>query len=152
MESPPTSGEDSLVIYLRFMLRHYMTKPVILLIDDERAYAEVIRDALIAYGIEVRLAHNAMEALEAYQDKIPDLILLDVMMPEVDGLTLLKWLREHSEKDRVPIHIVSAKAQEKDRDAALKAGADGFMAKPFTIEELKALIARTLSNGHRRSN
>ncbi len=124
-----------------------MGKPVVLLIDDERAYAEVIRDALQAYGIEVRLAHNAMEALEVYQEKVPDLILLDVMMPEIDGLTLLKWLREHSEKDRVPIHIVSAKAQEKDRDAALKAGADGFMAKPFTMEELKALISRTFSNG-----
>lgn len=130
----------------------YMSKPLVLLIDDERAYAEVIRDALESYGIEVRLAHNAMEALEVYQDKVPDLILLDVMMPEIDGLTLLKWLREHSEKDKVPIHIVSAKAQDKDRDAALKAGADGFMAKPFTMEELKELIARTLSNGHLSKN
>ena len=129
-----------------------MGKPIVLLIDDERAYSEVIRDALQSYGIEVRLAHNAMEALESYQEKVPDLILLDVMMPEIDGLTLLKWLREHSEKDKVPIHIVSAKAQEKDRDAALKAGADGFMAKPFTIEELKALIARTLSNGQAKTN
>lgn len=124
-----------------------MGKPIVLLIDDERAYAEVIRDALKSYGIDVRLAHNAMEALEVYQEQVPDLILLDVMMPEIDGLTLLKWLREHSEKDKVPIHVVSAKAQEKDRDAALKAGADGFMAKPFTIEELKGLIARTFSNG-----
>jgi DNA-binding response OmpR family regulator len=129
-----------------------MGKPIVLLIDDERAYSEVIRDALQSYGIEVRLAHNAMEALESYQEKVPDLILLDVMMPEIDGLTLLKWLREHSEKDKVPIHIVSAKAQEKDRDAAIKAGADGFMAKPFTIEELKALIARTFSNGRANAN
>ena len=129
-----------------------MSKPIVLLIDDERAYGEVIRDALEAYGIEVRLAHNAMEALEVYQQKIPDLILLDVMMPEIDGLTLMKWLREHSEKDKVPIHIVSAKAQERDRDAAIKAGADGFMAKPFTIDELKALIARTLSNGRGHAN
>jgi DNA-binding response OmpR family regulator len=129
-----------------------MGKPIVLLIDDERAYSEVIRDALQSYGIEVRLAHNAMEALEVYQEKVPDLILLDVMMPEIDGLTLLKWLREHSEKERVPIHIVSAKAQEKDRDAALQAGADGFMAKPFTIDELKALIARTLSNGQAKAN
>jgi len=129
-----------------------MSRPVVLLIDDERAYAEVIRDALQSYGIEVRLAHNAMEALEVYQEKIPDLILLDVMMPEIDGLTLLKWLREHSEKDQVKIHVVSAKAQDKDRDAAIKAGADGFMAKPFTIEELKALIARTLSNGRSHAN
>jgi DNA-binding response OmpR family regulator len=129
-----------------------MGKPIVLLIDDERAYSEVIRDALQSYGIEVRLAHNAMEALESYQEKVPDLILLDVMMPEIDGLTLLKWLREHSEKDKVPIHIVSAKAQEKDRDAAIKAGADGFMAKPFTIEELKALIVRTFSNGRANAN
>ena len=148
------SGEDIVIVFTEiiFQVGNAMRKPVVLLIDDERAYAEVIRDALQAYGIEVRLAHNAMEALEVYQQKIPDLILLDVMMPEIDGLTLLKWLREHSEKDQVKIHVVSAKAQDKDRDAAIKAGADGFMAKPFTIEELRALIARTLSNGRSHPN
>lgn len=119
-----------------------MGSPVVLLIDDERAYAEVVQNALEAHGIQVMIAGNAMEALELYQQAKPNLILLDVMMPEIDGLTLLQWLREHSEKDNIPIHIVSAKAKPEDRDAALKAGASGFLAKPFTMQELLGLMAR----------
>ncbi len=119
-----------------------MAAPVILLIDDEKAYAKVIKEALEKIGVRVHLAHDAMEALNLYTEIHPDLILLDVMMPEVDGLSLLRWLREHSEQDGVPIHIVSAKAQQTDRDAAMKAGANGFLAKPFTVEELRAVIVQ----------
>ncbi|MGD2162948.1 MAG: response regulator, partial [Anaerolineales bacterium] len=98
-----------------------MSKPLVLLIDDEIAYAEVIGAALKKHGFEVVIAGNAGEALELFQQTKPSLILLDVMMPEIDGLTLLKWLREHSEQDDLPIHVVSAKAQEADKQAALKA-------------------------------
>lgn len=121
-----------------------MSKPVILLIDDEKAYAEVIKEALVPMGVEVHIACNAMEAMLIMQETTPDLILLDVMMPEVDGLTLLRWLRENSDGKRMPIHIVSAKAQPEDRDAALQAGADGFMAKPFTMQDLKETLAEYL--------
>lgn len=117
-----------------------MSKPVILLIDDEKAYAEVIKEAITPMGIDVYIACNAMEAMLAMQDATPDLILLDVMMPEVDGLTLLRWLRDNSDGKRIPIHVVSAKALPEDRDAALRAGADGFMAKPFTMQDLKAVL------------
>jgi DNA-binding response OmpR family regulator len=68
------------------------------------------------------------------------MILLDVMMPEIDGLTLLRWLREHSQQSKIPIHVVSAKSTPADQKAALKAGADGFLAKPFTFDELRQLI------------
>ena len=119
-----------------------MATPVILLIDDERAYARVIKEALERIGVRVHLAHDAMEALNLYSEVSPGLVLLDVMMPEVDGLSLLRWLREHSEKDGVPIHIVSAKSQQADRDAALSAGADGFLAKPFTVDELRQVIGQ----------
>lgn len=126
-----------------------MSKPLVLLIDDEIAYAKVIGEALKKHGFEVVIAGNAGEALELFQQVKPNLILLDVMMPEIDGLTLLKWLREHSEQDDLPIHIVSAKAQDADREAALKAGANGFIAKPFSLDELLQEVGNYLPNGAR---
>jgi DNA-binding response OmpR family regulator len=126
-----------------------MDKPLVLLIDDEVAYANVIGEALKKHGFEVVIAGNAGEALEIFMQTKPNLILLDVMMPEIDGLTLLKWLREHSEQEDLPIHVVSAKAQEADKQAALKAGANGFIAKPFSLEELLQTVACYLPNGHK---
>ena len=119
-----------------------MSKPVILLIDDEKPYAKVIKEALEVNGVEVLLAHNAMDALNLFQQVTPDLILMDVMMPEVDGLSLLRWIREHSENDSLPIHVVSAKAQDEDRKAAITAGANGFLAKPFTVDEMRDVIGQ----------
>ena len=127
-----------------FCVGSAMSKPVILLIDDERSYAEVIKEALENNGVEVLLAHNAMDALNLFQQVTPDLILLDVMMPEVDGLSLLRWLREHSDNENLPIHVVSAKTQADDRKAAIAAGANGFLGKPFTIEEMRDVIAKYL--------
>lgn len=124
-----------------------MTKPLVLLIDDEVAYAKVIGEALKKHGFDVVIAGNAGEALEIFQQTKPSLILLDVMMPEIDGLTLLKWLREHSEQEDLPIHVVSAKAQEADKQAALKAGANGFIAKPFSLDELLQTVGSYLPNG-----
>ena len=117
-----------------------MAKPVVLLIDDEKAYANVIKEAVEALGINVLLAHGAEEALLMFQNRTPDLILLDIMMPGVDGLSLLRWLREHSDNEDVPIHVVSAKSQPKDEKEAIMAGANGFLAKPFTVEELQEVL------------
>lgn len=124
-----------------------MSKPIILLIDDEEAYARVIKEALAPIGIEVHIACNAMEAMLIMQQITPTVILLDVMMPEVDGLTLLRWLRNNSDGQRIPIHIVSAKALPEDRDAAIRAGADGFMAKPFTMQDLKEQLKDYIPSG-----
>ena len=118
----------------------YMSKPTVLLIDDEKPYAEIIKSALESLDIDVLIACDSKEALNFLQQMVPDLILLDVMMPDVDGLTLLRWLREHSEQDDIPIHVVSAKAMTEDREAALSAGADGFLAKPFDIKNLRDLV------------
>ena len=117
-----------------------MVKPLILLVDDEIPYANVIKEALTPYGIEVLIAANATQALYYMQRYEPQVVLLDVMMPELDGLSLLRWLREHSEQEDIPIHVVSAKALPDDRKAAMKAGADGFLAKPFTLDELRELL------------
>ena len=126
-----------------------MSRPIVLLIDDEKAYAGVIKEALESCGVQAHVAHSAMDALILFQNVNPDLVLLDVMMPEMDGLQLLRWLREHSEQDSLPIHIVSAKAQPDDQKAAIKAGATGFLAKPFTVEELNTLVGSYFPNGRR---
>lgn len=117
-----------------------MSEFVVLLIDDEKAYAKVIQDALEAAGIKTYVANNAEEALMLYQQITPNLVLLDVMMPDIDGLTLLRWLREHSERDEIPIHIISAKSMPADHKAAIQAGANGFLAKPFTLDELREVL------------
>ena len=117
---------------------------VVLLIDDEKAYAKVIQDALEAAGIKTYVANNAEEALMLYQQITPNLVLLDVMMPDIYGLTLLRWLREHSEQDNIPIHIVSAKSMPADHKAAIQAGANGFLAKPFTLDELREVLVEYL--------
>ncbi|MFA9404818.1 MAG: response regulator [Anaerolineales bacterium] len=117
-----------------------MSEFVVLLIDDEKAYAKVIQDALEAAGIKTYVANNAEEALMLYQEITPNLVLLDVMMPDIDGLTLLRWLREHSERDEIPIHIISAKSMPADHKAAIQAGANGFLAKPFTLDELREVL------------
>ncbi len=124
--------------------RRSSTKPLVLVIDDEKKYTGVIRTALESFGVEVMVAFEAMGALDCMGKATPDLILLDVMMPEVDGLQLLKWLKEHSENTDIPIHVVSAKAGENDQKAALAAGANGFLAKPFNMEELKEVIQHYL--------
>ena len=121
-----------------------MSKLTILLIDDEKPYTEIIKSVLESLDVDVIIACDSKEALNFLQQIIPDLILLDVMMPDVDGLTLLRWLREHSERDDIPIHVVSAKAMTEDREAALSAGADGFLAKPFAIKDLQDLVRRYL--------
>jgi DNA-binding response OmpR family regulator len=117
-----------------------MEKSLILLVDDEIPYATVIKEALAPYGIEVLIAANASQALYYMQKYSPQVVLLDVMMPELDGLSLLRWLRDHSEQEDIPIHIVSAKALPNDKKAAMDAGADGFLAKPFTLDELRELL------------
>lgn len=122
-----------------------MPSCVVLIVDDESAYTDVMRQVLEDYGLEVRVARDAVQALRTLRDSRPDLILLDVMMPEVDGLTLLRMLRTDPDWPRIPVVVVSARATEADRQAALQAGADGFLAKPFTAQEMRAVLRRHLS-------
>jgi CheY-like chemotaxis protein len=114
-----------------------MSKPIVLIIDDEKPYAEIVKEVLEPLGVDAYIACDVMEAMLLLPQVTPSLILLDVMMPEVDGLQLLRWLRENSDHNNIPIHVVSAKAMPEDREEALRAGANGFLAKPFTMQDLK---------------
>ena len=115
-------------------------RALILVVDDERAFCDVVCEILEAIGYQARYALNATQALELLPQSVPDLILTDVMMPDMDGLTFVRHLRQHPQWASIPIVIISAKATPDDRHNALESGADDFLAKPFSSYDLEALI------------
>jgi len=115
-------------------------KSAILVVDDEVTYCDVIADILGSYGFATHIAYSAAGALALLDSVMPDLVLLDVMMPEIDGLTMLRQLRSQSEWTDIPVIVASAKVQSEDISAAFEAGADVFLPKPFTAKELRTAL------------
>lgn len=113
----------------------------ILVVDDEPRMIRFIRMNLELEGYEVFEAHNGLMALEEARDQMPDLVVLDVMMPEMDGFETLESLREFS---TVPVIILSARGEEDDRVRGLELGADDYVAKPFSPRELVSRIKAVL--------
>jgi CheY-like chemotaxis protein len=112
----------------------------VLIVDDEIAFAAVMREVLDAFGLDVSVAHNARDALRRIRQAAPDLMLIDVMMPEVDGLSLIRSIQKEPAWLQIPIVVISARSGMGDRNEAMFAGADGFLGKPFTSEELRAAL------------
>ena len=111
--------------------------PRILVVDDDRAIQRFLQTVLTGRGFTVHLAENAHPALTAAATIRPDLILLDLGLPDRDGIEVLQRLREWSE---VPTIVLSVREREGDKVSALDAGADDYLTKPFGIEELLARI------------
>jgi len=111
-----------------------------LIVDDESAYGEAMKAALVFYGFDVQVAHSATEALRVLKEVTPDVILLDIMMPEVDGLMLLRLLRTDPTRARIPVIVISARVPELAQQEALSAGADRFLEKPFTAQQLELAL------------
>jgi CheY-like chemotaxis protein len=116
-------------------------KPITLIVDDERDYSKAMQDALTGYGFEVHLAQSASEALHTMQKLTPDVILLDIMMPEVDGLTFLRLLRTDPGRSHIPVVVISARVAEEDKEEAMAAGANLFLEKPFTTQQLEQALS-----------
>ena len=114
----------------------------VLLAEDDRAVRESLVRALQLEGYEVTAVTNGALALDALREHPPDLVLLDVSMPHVDGLTVCRVLR--AEGNRVPVLMLTARTETRDRVAGLDAGADDYLAKPFDLEELFARIRALL--------
>ncbi|MEE1229085.1 MAG: response regulator transcription factor [Lachnospiraceae bacterium] len=110
----------------------------LLIIEDEKTLAEVIGDCLIDEGYDVKITFDGDQGYEEAMSHTYDLILLDRMLPGVDGIELLKTMRENSVE--TPVLILTAKSEIKDRVEGLDAGADDYMTKPFEMEELLARI------------
>jgi two-component system KDP operon response regulator KdpE len=121
---------------------------IILVVDDEERMARFIRLNLEHDGFRVVEAYKGMQAVQALRDQMPDLVLLDVMLPDVDGFEVLRLIREISS---VPVIMLTAKSEEDDRVRGLELGADDYITKPFSPRELvsrvKAVLRRTESAG-----
>jgi two-component system, OmpR family, response regulator MprA len=117
----------------------------ILVVDDDRAVRESLRRSLSFNGYSVELAHDGVEALDKISHDRPDALVLDVMMPRLDGLEVCRQLR--STGDDLPILVLTARDSVSERVAGLDAGADDYLPKPFALEELlarmRALLRRT---------
>jgi two-component system KDP operon response regulator KdpE len=112
-------------------------KPLILVIEDDAQIRRFLRAALDAEGYRLQESVTAEEGLAQAQSRQPDLILLDLGLPDRDGLDVIRAVREWG---KIPILVLSARGQEKDKIAALDLGADDYVAKPFAVGELLARI------------
>jgi DNA-binding response OmpR family regulator len=132
MSAPTPTGED------------------ILIVDDEASVVEVVTLYLQREGFRVRAARNGTNALLALQSARPALVVLDVMLPHIDGLTLLRRMRDNPALD-VPIILLTARGRETDRISGLDLGADDYITKPFSPAELvsrvKAVLRRAGGKG-----
>lgn len=113
----------------------------ILVVDDEARMRHFVRMNLEAEGFEVIEAADAFEALEKIRDEMPDLVLLDVALPRMDGFEALKYIREMSD---VPVIMLTVKDEEEDRIRGLDLGADDYVTKPFSPRELASRIRAVL--------
>jgi two-component system KDP operon response regulator KdpE len=116
-------------------------RTAVLVVDDEQPLREFIRKNLAARGFQVHVAATGLEALAIFEQQPLDLIILDVMMPWLDGLEVTRRLRQRS---AVPIIILTALGEQRDKVAALDLGADDYLTKPFGVEELLARVRAVL--------
>ena len=121
----------------------------LLLIDDDPNLILLVKDYLEFRGYKVITAENGREALEVLQQQTPDMIICDVMMPEMDGYTLVQQIRNNTSTSWIPVLFLSAKGQSQDRVKGLNMGADVYMVKPFEPEELVAQVESSLKQANR---
>lgn len=118
----------------------------ILAVDDERHIVRLVQINLQKEGYEVVTAGNGREALEKVASEKPDLIVMDVMMPEMDGFEALEKLKANPETAQIPIIMLTAKAQDADVFSGWQKGADLYLTKPFNPSELLTFVKRIFAN------
>ncbi len=123
----------------------------ILVVDDEASVVEVVCLYLQREGFEVRVARDGRAALDAIQEELPALVVLDLMLPEVDGLEIMRRLRDSPEID-VPVIMLTARRQETDRIYGLELGADDYVVKPFSPAELVSRVKAVLRRTYGKAN
>jgi DNA-binding response OmpR family regulator len=119
----------------------YAMSKTILVVDDKASVRNMVRDCLEGEGFRVFIASNGLEALYAARQEKPDLIMLDIMMPEMSGYDFLKTYRKERE---TPVILLTARLEETDKVLGLELGADDYVTKPFSMKELVARINAVL--------
>jgi DNA-binding response OmpR family regulator len=114
-----------------------MNENLILVVEDEASIAEVVSLYLKRAGYSAQIAADGRQAMTFFERRKPDLVILDLMLPEVDGLSVARWLRERS---NVPIIMLTARRAEIDRITGLELGADDYVVKPFSPQELVSRV------------
>ena len=117
----------------------------ILIIEDDRSAARLAEYALRQAGYEAIIAYDGFEGLSKAIEGHPDLVILDIMLPGIDGYEVCHRLREKNETSILPILMMSAKAREEDRDIGLKVGADDYLAKPVEPSVMLAKVGELLA-------
>ncbi len=113
----------------------------VLVVEDDPNIVDLIRSNLVVRGFDAIVSTEGSRALQLLETEQPDIVLLDLMLPDIDGIELCRLIRERS---TVGVIVVSARGGERDKVAVLNVGADDYMTKPFSIEELMARISATL--------
>jgi two-component system, OmpR family, phosphate regulon response regulator PhoB len=113
----------------------------ILVVEDEPIIRELVRSLLSETDVEVECAATGAEGLKLARTQAFDLILLDVVLPQLDGITVCRMLKADPGTAKVPLHMLTAKAKKADVEVAMKAGADGYIHKPFRGAELMDLVS-----------
>lgn len=116
----------------------------LLLVDDEPGLREAVQAYLEESGFEVSVASNAQQGWELLQNKLPDLVITDVMMPQVDGYQFLKQMREDPRFKALPVVFLTARGMTSDRILGYQAGCDVYISKPFDPDELVAIVQNLL--------
>lgn len=120
----------------------------VMLVEDEVELAHLVRDYLEAAGFEVSMFHDGQDAYTSFQQRKPNLMILDLMVPRMDGLTICRKVREQSD---LPIIMVTARTEEIDRVLGLNMGADDYVCKPFSPKELVARVQAVLRRLERKA-
>jgi len=117
-------------------------KKRILLVEDHPGTIEVMQQELEVLGYEVTLAENGVKAVEMATSESPDLIVMDIIMPKMDGLQAASQIRKNPKTKDIPILAATALARPGDREKCLEGGCDGYIAKPFTHKQLGVAIEK----------
>ena len=119
----------------------------VLLFEDEANIAEAIRFLLTRDGCQVEVIGDGLGAMQRLNGDLPDLVILDLMLPGASGLDILAALRADPRGQGLPVLMLTAKGQERDREAAERAGVSAFMAKPFANAEMRAKVRELMGQG-----
>jgi CheY-like chemotaxis protein len=118
-----------------------------LVVDDTRIAATTIAQALTLLGYQAEVAYSPRVAIESISKRVPDVILLDINMPGIDGVEVCRYLRRDPHTEDVPIVAMSSEAEEETVDRVYEAGANAFLAKPIDIDILERALNRILKSG-----